>query len=139
MSHNHGHNILILFGNLLNSLFTTSESWLLVKNMVNTTCLRSCQTTQVFKSFEIKKYQQNLKTSQNYSIGPSGPPKIEILVILARKSWIIEIELLSQQFFASNLFQDSFDNLVTIRPFKSFNLKLEQLSWKQGAKTCLTW
>ena len=45
------------------------------------------------RSYEIRKYQENLKISQNYTLVPSIPAKIKILLNLAKNSWKLEIKL----------------------------------------------
>ena len=42
---------------------------------------------------KIRKYQENVKTSSNYSLVLSFLPNMKILLILAKNSWKIEIEL----------------------------------------------
>ena len=49
-----------------------------------------------FSSLQIRKYQEDLKTSQNCSLVPSLAPKINIFSILAKESGKIEIELFPQ-------------------------------------------
>ena len=64
------------------------EKWSMIisNKLVYTSCLTSCWT-------EIRKYQQNLKTSQNYCLALSPPPKIKTLSVLARISRKTEIKL----------------------------------------------
>ena len=42
----------------------------------------------------LRKGQENFKTSYNYNLVPSVPPKIQVLLILAKNCWKIEIKSL---------------------------------------------
>ena len=77
-NYNHGHNNLRLFVTLRNFLFTTSERQ---RDYQQSSCLRVAER---LKSQEIRKDQENLKISQNYTLVSSLPPKIKLLLLLAR-------------------------------------------------------
>ena len=84
--YNHGHNILRLFDVWPNFPFTKHGIYELLNNLR-------------LWILVIRKYQENLKASKNYSLKLSLPPKMNFFSILAKKPWKIEIELsLSAQF-----------------------------------------
>ena len=85
-TYNHGHNILRLFDVWPNFPFTKHGIYELLNNLR-------------LWILVIRKYQENLKASKNYSLKLSLPPKMNFFSILAKKPWKIEIELsLSAQF-----------------------------------------
>ena len=114
-------------------------------------------------SSEIRKHKKNTKTSWNYCLVLSPPPKMKILSVVAKIFWKTEIELcnsalfnmktrvclkyfvnhcLWKQFIDSN---SSFTTssliyltiFVNLRPRHSFILKLEQLICKEVPKFVL--
>ena len=87
-SYNNFHNIVRLFDILPKFSFHPEwrEAWLLVINMAHTNFLTCCWTTYNLESQEIRKYQENLKNSQNNSLVPSRNAKMKILLILAKNS-----------------------------------------------------
>ena len=109
-----------------------NEAWLLARNMVYTSCLTICQTTEDLRSQETRKNHENIKTSQNYNLVPSPLPKRNILLILARNCRKIEIKFFLKffhmktrvclncfihycfwkQFFASKLLQTPLNFIV---------------------------
>ena len=64
------------------------------QSLINTNKLvySSCLAEQL-RILEIRKVQNNVKTSWNYTLVPNLPPKNKILSILAKYSLKIEIEL----------------------------------------------
>ena len=87
-SYNTFHNIERLFDILPKFSFhhEWKEAWLLIINMAYTNFLTCFRTTYNLESQEIRKYQENLKNSQNNSLVPSLPAKMKILLILAKNS-----------------------------------------------------
>ena len=81
----HGHKISRIFDVLLFFCFFFYHKWnglwLLLINMVYTSYLTSCRTTE-----------NHLKTSKNFNLVPSLHPKKKILSILAKYSLKIEID-----------------------------------------------
>ena len=53
--------------------------------LVYTSCLTSCQTTEDLRILGKKKYQENLKMSQNYCLKLSPPPEMKILSEIPEK------------------------------------------------------
>ena len=71
---NHFHNILRLFDTLSNSFHHKwYETWLSVMNMAYTSCIAIFQSTYDLRSYETRKYQENLKNSWNHCPAPSRP------------------------------------------------------------------
>ena len=63
--------------------------------MAYTNFCTSCRTTYNLGSQEIRKYQENLKNSQNNSPVPSLPAKMKILLILAKRYILYEAIVMS--------------------------------------------
>ena len=64
--------------------------------LVYKSCLTSCQTAQDFRSLEIKKFQENVETLCNFCLVFSTPPKMKVLLVLAKsllknKNWAFPV------------------------------------------------
>ena len=57
------------------------QSVIISKKLVYMSCLTSCRTTEDPGAEEIRKYQENLKTSQNFCLVPSPPPEMKMSVL----------------------------------------------------------
>ena len=69
------------------------QSIIFSKKLVYTSCLTYYQTTYDLRSQEIRKYQENLKTSYNYYLMLSLPSNLKNLSLLVKISSKAEIEL----------------------------------------------
>ena len=71
VSYNHGNDIarLLMFYQIF--LSPQVKRSLIIGNKVYASCLKSCRTTEDLGSLEIRKVQDNVKTSWNYNLMPS--------------------------------------------------------------------
>ena len=137
------------------------RSVVISNKLVYTSCPRTCRTTQdLRRPYKIRKYQENVKTSQNYGLVLSLPPEMKILLALAdifckqklnfsrsalfhMKSIYFVNDFLGRSFFLltrpqtpSNLI--CLTTFVTLRPLTQFQLKIRATNLEKRAKACLT-
>ena len=88
---------------------------------VKQSAITSCRRTQDLRSYKIRKGQENLNTSKNYNLVPSLPPKLKILLILAKNCW--KIKLKTYPYFA--LSHENYSLLQIFREWLSINLNMQ--------------